>query len=222
MLILVSTIVVAGCGFVRTRPVRQEPIADWEPILFNGRGETKDGYDKFAQLAGMKPLRDELKYPDEIEIRFWRGAFLTDTEFVSLRFKEGKWSGIHAISLDKANLTQIKVNTLPVPRGGWAYLYNKMVELGIYEAQTETDERCSGRRFDPILNMVEISKEAVYRTAINRTGYDQCDGSRKMDLIAEHIAVSFDDGRTECKRDEWFPCGKVIREERLKEENEKK
>lgn len=221
LLMVVMSLSVAACGFIRTKPVRDEPIADWEPNLFGGYGERKEGYDLYVSLMKLKPLREELKYPDDIEIRFWRGVFFTDTEMVALRFKEGKWSGIHAIPEGESSLSKIKVTPLPVPRGGWSYFYDKLVEFGVYEVQTEIEERCRNR-LDGILQLVEISKENVYRNAINGAGYENCDGSRKMDLIAEHIAVSFDDGKAECKTYEWFPCGKVSRESRLAEEKEKK
>ena len=221
LLILVSTIVVAGCGFIRTRPVRYQPVDAWEPLLFGGSGERKQGYDTYVNLMKLKPLREELKYSDEIEIRFWRGVFLTDTEMVALRFKEGKWTAIHAIPEDIANLTQIRVKALPVPRGGWTFFYNKLVELGIYEAQTESEERCRDG-IDGKLNLVEISKDNVYRNAINQSRYENCDNSRKMALIAEHIAISFDDEKAECKRYEWFPCAKIVRERRLEEESKAK
>ncbi|MBL8181744.1 MAG: hypothetical protein JNL64_09000 [Blastocatellia bacterium] len=221
LLVVVATVAVAACGFVRTRPVRHQPVDSWETILFDGYGEKKQGYDHYTKLMKLKPLREELKYPDEIEIRFWRGAYLSDSEMVVLKFTDGKWSGIHAKPEDPINFTRIKVTRLPVPRGGWEYFYAKLVEFGVYEVQTEIEETCRNR-LDGILHLVEISKENVYRNAINGAGYENCDGSRKMDLIAEHIAVSFDDGGAECKTYEWFPCGKVSRESRLAEEKEKK
>lgn len=221
LLVVVATVAVAACGFVRTRPVRQEPVADWEPVVFGEYSETSKGLDNFAKLARFSPLRDELKYPDDIEIRVWRGFGLGNLEMVALRFHDEKWSGIYAIADDHVNYTNVTTKPLPVPRGGWKWFGEQLDQLGIYELDSAYYESCR-QSIDGISNLLELSRNGIYRTAWHPSRAKNCPPSAKSELIAEFIAISFDDGKSECKSAEWFPCGKVSRESRLAEEKEKK
>lgn len=211
IVLILGILFLSQCSMLPQRPVRAEAVARWEPFMFKG-------IDKTVELSGMEHLRDKRIKKGEYEIRIWRGFGLGDLEMVVLRNADGGWSGDHIIANDYVEITETKVTALPTPKLGWQTFGELLSQLGLFNLETSYDDDC-WTGIDGTSHVVEISREGFYRTFKYQSDVSKCDGSRKMDIIAEFIAIQFDDGTTDCKADEWFPCGKVLHLHRLHEES---
>jgi hypothetical protein len=174
------------------------PAHRWEPIFF------KD-IDRITDIVGIKQLRTTVIGKDDVEVRFWHGFGLQNTEAVILKRSAGHWSAKHIVGEQGMNPEWATIEDLPEPRLGFDKLWNELTGKGLLTLADASEIDCEYEGLDGLVFVVELNQNHTYRTYMY--GGDRCYQARTVDTMDAIIGEQFSTENDKCTTDEWFGCG---------------
>ena len=211
-LIIIILILAAGISilaallhFRKSAPVTLIlPNFSWERSAFKV-------IDQATETAQLTPLRKTQLYPNDIEIRIWRGFGLSELEAVILKRNGSQWSAFH-LQTDTSNppFEKAQVEELKEPKSGWGKFWKQMNDQRLLELPDANEIDCDVSIIDGTVYVIEVNQNGTYRTYHYESGIEKCLEAKQMDEISRIISLEFESGLEyelqQCQRELWFAC----------------
>lgn len=150
-------------------------------------------FDEYTDEHDLPSLRRVVLPKGDLEVRFWYDARPTSVNGFVFRRSSGQWSAVHLQLAREPGRSPVERTPLATPKSGWEEAWNRLVSAGLLTLPDGSELRCHANGFDGMGYVVEINRDATYRTyRYSNPKYADCDGAKRIILIEEIIADEFD------------------------------
>lgn len=208
-LAVITSFAMTQCSMFASKPVRIDPVRDWERFFF-------PAIDRGTDLANIPALRQTALRKGEFEVRLWRVFSIDVYEGVLISFKGGDWTASRI--LERGEGLPHRISQLPTPKSGWEAFWAELVRQQLLELPNIDLRQCTEGLIDGTNLVVESTFDGVYRTYSYPPGLLRCSGSEHASVISDYVGIEFYDGVEKCTSDEWFSCASINRTRRLESE----